>query len=105
MQRNAILIPLLLASVGLSLLPIVGIAQPGLNEFRQVRNEVNGWYYHMSDFVLALGAIAGIVGGARVYSNWQLGRRNIDQEVAVWFLACLFLSMIGAVLKALYGVN
>ncbi|MCT1525841.1 DUF4134 domain-containing protein [Sphingobacterium lactis] len=105
MLRNKIPILVVLVSIGLSLLPHIGVAQPGLNEFREVRNEVNGWYYNMSDFVLALGAIAGIIGGARVYSNWQLGRRNIDQEVAVWFLACLFLSMIGAVLRALYGVN
>lgn len=105
MRGNKMLASLCLLLVLVSAFHYQGVSQPGLDEFREVRQEVNQWYYNMSDLVLALGAIAGISGGARVYSNWQVGKRNIDQEVTGWFLACLFLSMVGAALKALYGVN
>lgn len=77
-------------------------AQPGLPEFRQASNDIRGWYYGMSDFVLVLGAIAGILGGAKVFTNWQSGKRNIDNEVIAWFLACLFLSMMGGIVRAFF---
>lgn len=80
-------------------------AQPGLEEFKQVTGEFNQWYYGFADLALAIGAVAGIVGGARVYANWQAGRRHIDGQVMGWFFSCLFLSIIGAALKALYGVR
>lgn len=105
MQTTSVPAKALAAIIFLLTLAGAVTAQPGLDEFREVRREVNQWYYGMSDLVLALGAVTGIIGGARVYSNWQAGRRNIEQEVMGWFFACLFLSMTGAVLKGLYGVD
>ena len=71
----------------------------------QAEREVNRWYFSFSDLILVIGAIAGLVGGLRVYSNWQSGKHHIDSQVMGWFFSCLFLSIIGAALRALYGVN
>jgi len=80
-------------------------AQPGLDEFKEVRKEVNTWYYNFSDLAFVIGAVCGLLGGLRVYSNWQSGRHHIDAQVMGWFFSCLFLSLVGAALKALFGVN
>ncbi|MEJ5962901.1 DUF4134 domain-containing protein [Pedobacter immunditicola] len=87
-------------------LPFFGMAQspPGIGEFYQASGEMNRWYFSLSDMVLVLGAISGILGGLRVYANWQSGKHHIDAQIMGWFFSCVFLSVIGAVLKALFAV-
>ncbi|MBD1424045.1 DUF4134 domain-containing protein [Sphingobacterium arenae] len=80
-------------------------AQPGLDEFEKVTKEVNDWYFSFSDLALVIGAVCGLLGGLRVYNNWQSGKHHIDAQVMGWFFSCLFLSLVGAALKALYGVH
>ncbi|OYD42706.1 DUF4134 domain-containing protein [Sphingobacterium cellulitidis] len=86
-------------------LALCATAQPGLSEFREVRREVNTWYYNFSDLAFVIGAVCGLLGGLRVYNNWQSGKHHIDAQVMGWFFSCLFLSLVGAALKALFGVN
>lgn len=90
----------------LSLMPIMSIAQPGINEFYRASGEMHRWYFSLSDLVLVIGAIAGILGGLRIYANWQSGKQHhIDAQVMGWFFSCLFLTLVGAFLKALYGIS
>ncbi|WDF66889.1 DUF4134 family protein [Sphingobacterium oryzagri] len=85
--------------------PVLLLGQPGLSEFYGVSSEVGRWYYALSDFVLVFGAIAGILGGLRIYANWQSGRHHhIDAQVMGWLFSCLFLTLVSAFLKALYGI-
>ncbi|WP_082435097.1 DUF4134 family protein [Pedobacter sp. Hv1] len=86
-------------------LPTCCLAQPGISEFYQASGEMHRWYFSMADLVLVIGAISGIFGGLRIYANWQSGKHHIDAQVMGWFFSCLFLSIIGAVLKALYGIH
>ena len=85
--------------------PLAAPCQPGIQEFYSASGEMNRWYYSLSDLVLVIGAISGILGGLRIYANWQSGKHHIDAQVMGWFFSCLFLSIIGAVLKALYGIH
>jgi len=86
-------------------LPKTVLAQPGISDFYQVEQQVNRWYFDFSDLVLSIGAIAGLLGGLRIYNNWQTGNPRIDSQVAGWFFSCLFLSILSTALRALYGIN
>jgi len=56
------------------------------------------------DFALVLAAIFGILGAVRIYHNWQMGQPRIDQAVASWFFAALFMVLAGAFLQAVFGI-
>jgi len=81
---------------------------PGIDEFNQASQQMHSVYFSMSNLVLVIGAISGILGGLRVYTNWQIGghrhRHPIDSQVIGWFCSCLFLILAGVFLKALYGI-
>ncbi len=77
---------------------------PGIQEINEGKNIMAQNFKALSRAVLVLGAIFGLLGGLRIYNNWQMGRRNIDMEVAGWFGACIFLSVLGIFLSALYQV-
>ncbi|WP_262246528.1 DUF4134 domain-containing protein [Parapedobacter soli] len=87
-------------------LPTIGSAQPGIGEFYKASGEMHRWYFSLSDLVLVIGAIAGILGGLRIYTNWQSGKHHyIDGQVMGWFFSCLFLTLVSTFLRALYGVS
>jgi len=83
---------------------IAAAAQPGISEFYSASTEVHRWYFSLSDLVLVIGAITGILGGLRVYANWQMGKHHIDAQVMGWFFSCLFLSVMGIFLRGLFGL-
>jgi hypothetical protein len=81
---------------------------PGIDDFNQATQQLHSVYFSLSDLVLVIGAITGIIGGLRVYTNWQIGghrhRHPIDSQVIGWFCSCLFLILAGIFIKALYGM-
>lgn len=81
-----------------------GQEPPGIPEINQGKSMMAQNFRAMSSAVLVLGALFGLMGGLRIYNNWQMGRRNIDQEVAGWLGACIFLSILGIFLSGLFNV-
>jgi len=77
---------------------------PGIKEFYQASSSMHGYYYSFSDFSLVLGAIVGMLGGLRVYLNWQSGRHHIDAQVMGWFFSSLFLLLCSVFLRGLFGL-
>ncbi|NHE56447.1 DUF4134 domain-containing protein [Cyclobacterium plantarum] len=84
----------------------VSMAQtpPGIPEINEGKSLMAQNFRALSSAIRVLGALFGLMGGLRIYNNWQMGRRNIDMEVAGWFGACIFLSVLGIFLSALFQV-
>lgn len=77
---------------------------PGLSEFHQASAEIRHYYFSMSDLIFVIGAITGLLGGLRVYANWQGGRHHVDRQVAGWLFSCIFLNLCGVFLRGLFGL-
>lgn len=81
-----------------------GQSPPGVAEFQEVESDMKRIYVALASLSFAIGGLSGILGGLRVYNNWQMGKHRIDIEVVSWFGACLFLATIGFFLSGLFGV-
>ncbi len=81
-----------------------GQSPPGVAKFQEVESDMERFYVALSRLSFAVGAVSGLLGGLRVYTNWQMGRHQVDVQVISWFGACIFLSTIGFFLSGLYAV-
>ena len=79
-------------------------SQPGLQEIGDATREVKRSYNSLVNLCYAVGAITGLIGGVRVYSNWNTGQHHIDAQVVGWFLSCIFFEIVAVMIGALYGV-
>jgi len=86
------------------LLALGAMAQPGLDEMQQAQQSLSSSFFSAWDCSLVLAGLFGIFGALRIYSNWQMGRPRITEEVAAWFLAALFMVLAGAFLQAVFGI-
>ena len=86
------------------LLALGAMAQPGLDEMQQAQQSLSSSFFSFMDFALVLAAIFGIIGAVRIYHNWQMGHPRIDQQVAAWFFAALFMVLAGGFLQAIFGI-
>jgi hypothetical protein len=86
------------------LLSLGATAQPGIDEMRQAQQQLTSSFFSAMDFALVLAGIFGITGALRIYHNWQMAHPRIDQQVAAWFFAALFMVLAGAFLQAVFGI-
>jgi hypothetical protein len=86
------------------LLALGASAQPGLDEMQQAQQSLSSSFFSAWDCSLVLAGIFGIFGALRIYSNWQMGRPRVTEEVGAWFLAALFMVLAGAFLQAVFGI-
>lgn len=66
--------------------------------------EIKGYFDGVSNLILAIGAIVGLIGGVRVYIKWNNGDQDVTKAIMGWFGACLFLILVGVVIKAFFGI-
>jgi hypothetical protein len=88
----------------LCLLALSAIAQPGIPEMQQARQDLTSSFFSALDCSLVLAGLFGIFGAVRIYHNWQMGRDRVDIEVAAWFFAALFMVLSGVFLRAMFGL-
>ena len=79
-------------------------AQPGISEFNQLNNNMHQSFFSAFDATLILAAIFGICGAVRIYYNMQMGKNKFTADVTAWFLAALFMILMGPFLRALFGL-
>jgi hypothetical protein len=58
----------------------------------------------VANMILIVGAIVGLIGGVRVYIKWNSGDQDVQKSIMGWFGSCLFLIVVGIVIKAFFGV-
>ena len=69
----------------------------------QATAEVSSYVDPVSNLIIAIGAVVGLIGGVRVYIKWQSGDQDTQKAIMGWFGACLFLVLVGVVIKAFFA--
>lgn len=69
----------------------------------QATAEVTSYVDPVSNLIIAIGAVVGLIGGVRVYIKWQSGDQDTQKAIMGWFGACLFLVLVGVVIKAFFA--
>jgi len=86
------------------LLALGANAQPGIDEMQQAQQQLASSFFSALDCSFVLAGILGIVGGLRIYKNWQMGHPRMDEAVLGWFLSAIFMILAGAFLQAVFGI-
>ncbi len=97
-RKVVILIVLLI-----SILP--AIAQDGEAGIQQATDMVKGYFVKAQLLLYAIGGVVGIVGAIKVYNKWSHGDPDTNKTAAAWFAACIFLVVVGTVLKVFFGLQ
>lgn len=69
----------------------------------QATSEVNSYVDPVANLIIAIGAVVGLIGGVRVYIKWQSGDQDTQKAIMGWFGACLFLILVGVVIRAFFS--
>lgn len=70
----------------------------------QANTMVRSYFPAVTDLMFAIGAILGVVGAIKVFSQMQKGDDRVGHSAAVWFGACIFLVVVATVLKSFFGL-
>jgi hypothetical protein len=97
MKKIKLFILLFIASVRLA------IAQGAIG-IDAASSELVTYIDPVANMILIVGAIVGLIGGVRVYIKWNSGDRDVQKSIMGWFGSCLFLIVVGIVIKAFFGV-
>ncbi|QJD98560.1 DUF4134 domain-containing protein (plasmid) [Mucilaginibacter robiniae] len=80
------------------------MAQDGVTGINAANTSLRQYVDPVSTLCLAIGAVVGIIGGVRVYIKWNSGDQDINKEIMGWGGSCLFLVLVGVIIKAFFGV-
>lgn len=91
------------AFVALSVLGIYSSFAQSSAGIDQATSEVSSYIDPVANLIIAIGAVVGLIGGARVYIKWQSGDQDTQKAIMGWFGACLFLILVGVVIRAFFS--
>ena len=92
-----------LALVALSFLGIYSSFAQSSAGIDQATSEVSSYIDPVANLIIAIGAVVGLIGGVRVYIKWQSGDQDTQKAIMGWFGACLFLILVGVVIRAFFS--
>lgn len=80
------------------------LAQGGTTGINAATSELTTYIDPVSNLILIIGAIVGLIGGVRVFIKWNSGDQDINKEIMSWGGSCLFLVLVGVTVKAFFNV-
>jgi ethanolamine ammonia-lyase large subunit len=100
-QQNIIRKSLLIALLFTTQIPaLLAQSAQGID---QATTEVRSYVDPIGNLIIAIGAVVGLIGGIRVYIKWQSGDQDTQKALMGWFGGCLFLILVGVVIRAFFG--
>ena len=82
----------------------VSFAQNGNAGIIEANNKVRGYFADGSKLMYGVGGIVGLIGAIKVYNKWSSGDPDTSRVASSWFGACVFLVIVGTVIKMFFGV-
>lgn len=67
-------------------------------------SELTTYVDPIGTMIIVIGAIVGLVGGIRVFIKWNSGDNDVQKAIMGWMGSCVFLMLVGVVVKAFFGV-
>jgi len=92
-----------LALLVLSVLGVYNALAQSSAGIDQATSEVSSYVDPVANLIIAIGAVVGLIGGVRVYIKWQSGDQDTQKAIMGWFGACLFLILVGVVIRAFFS--
>lgn len=80
-----------------------GVAQ-GVTGIDAATSELTTYVDPIGTLIIVIGAIVGLVGGVRVFIKWNSGDNDVQKAIMGWMGSCVFLMLVGVVVKAFFGV-
>ena len=102
-KLSLFLFSLVLLLVGTALRAQTGAGQMS-TAIENSKSDISSIFQSLSDVILVIGAIVGLVGGIQVFVKWNRGERDINKEIAAWGGSCVFLLIMGTILKTAFGL-
>lgn len=81
------------------------MAQNGVTGINSATSSLKTYVDPVTNVVLVIGGIVGIVGAIRVYSKWNSGDQDINKELMGWGGSCVFLVVSAVVIKVFFGLT
>ena len=97
MKKSAIFLILMLPA------SLASFAQGnGMAGISEATNMVTSSFDPLPKLIIAVAAVLGLVGGARVYSKYNSGYPDASKSATALFLSCVFLVIVGTVLRSFF---
>ena len=74
----------------------------GLSGINQATSMVTSYFDPATKLIYAIGAVVGLIGGVKVYSNFSSGDPDTSKTAASWFGACIFLIVAATILRSFF---
>jgi capsular polysaccharide biosynthesis protein len=76
----------------------------GVTGIDAASSELTTYVDPIGTLIIVIGAIVGLVGGVRVFIKWNSGDQDVQKSIMGWMGSCVFLMLVGVVVKAFFGV-
>lgn len=92
----------------LSALAVLAYVQSGMAQgvagIDAASSELTTYVDPIGTLIIVIGAIVGLVGGIRVFIKWNSGDQDTQKSIMGWMGSCVFLMLVGVVVRAFFGV-